>query len=275
MAWKAGRESGYRALFVGGFSLAIAFIIYSSLSGTSGAVRAQDLMGMAYATLAITAATMAAATYGAYRIFRSEQARLAGGLGLMSFVTGAFADKRYWKIMVISAIGYGIFFAFLSQILVLRPDVSFSNRGIVVPSAELIPCCGAPGYMPMFTVYFTNHFLLLIIPVNVMLAAVVSMMVGFNVALSAYAYGLRKTVQTRTSFVGGLGATTGLFVGCPTCAGSLLSAVLGLGAIGAGASTSVFAPYQTLFIAASLPALAVAPLLIARSIRSMSRCSVK
>ncbi len=275
MAWNAGRESGYRILFVGAFSLAIAFVIYSSLSGTSGAAQAQDLTGMAYATLAITAASMAAATYGAYRIFRAEQARLSGGSNLMSFVTGAFEDRRYWKIMVVSAIGYGIFFAFLSQILVVRPDVSFSERGIAVPSTELIPCCGAPGYMPMFTVYFTDHFLLLIIPVNVILAAVVSMMVGFNIALSAYAYRLRKTVQTRTSLVGGLGATTGLFVGCPTCAGSLLSAVLGLGAIGAGASTSVFAPFQTLFIAASLPALAVAPLLLARSIRSMSRCSVK
>lgn len=275
MAWKAGRESGYRTLFVGAFSLAIAFIIYSSLSGTSGAVQPQNLRGMAYATLAITAASMAAATYGAYRIFRSEQTRLAGGFSLMSFVTGAFSDRRSWRIMVISAIGYGIFFGFLSQILVLRPDVSFSEQGIAVPSVEMIPCCGAPGYMPMFTVYFTDHFLLLIIPVNVMLAAVVSMMVGFNIALSAYAYRLRKTVQTKTSFVGGLGAATGLFVGCPTCAGSLLSAVLGFGVIGVGASSSALAPFQTLFIAASLPALAVAPFLLARSIRSISRCSVK
>ncbi|HEX6067977.1 MAG TPA: hypothetical protein VFZ05_04175 [Nitrososphaera sp.] len=275
MAWKAGRESGYRMLFVGAFSLAIAFIIYSSLSGTSGAVQAQDLTGMAYAMLAITAASMAAATYGAYRIFRAEQVRLAGGSSLMSFVTGAFSDKRYWKIAAIAAIGYGIFFGFLSQILVVRPDVSFSEQGIAVPSAEMIPCCGAPGYMPMFTIYFTDHFLLLIIPVNVILAAVVSMMVGFNIALSAFAYRLRKTVQTNMSIVGGLGATTGLFVGCPTCAGSLLSAVLGFGVIGVGASTSALAPFQTLFISASLPALAIAPLLLARSIRSISRCSVK
>jgi hypothetical protein len=111
--------------------------------------------------------------------------------------------------------------------------------------------------------------------VNVILAAVVSMMVGFNIALSAYAYRLRKTVQTKTSFVGGLGAATGLFVGCPTCAGSLLSAVLGFGVIGVGTSASALAPFQTLFIAASLPALAIAPLLLARSIRSISRCSVK
>lgn len=275
MVWKAEQDSGYRTLFVGAFSLVIAFIIYSSLSGTSGAAQAQHLTGMAYAMLAITAASMAAATYGAYKIFRAEQMRLHGSQTLMSFVTGAFSDKRYWKIMVFSAIGYGIFFGFLSQILVYRTDVSFSEQGIAVPSTELIPCCGSPGYMPMFTAYFTDHFLILIIPVNVILAAIVSMMVGFNVALSFYAYKLRSTVKTKTSIVGGLGATTGLFVGCPTCAGSLLSAMLGLGAIGAGASTSTLAPFQTLFIVASLPALAVAPFLLAKSIRSMSRCSVK
>lgn len=275
MAWKAERESGYRTLFVGVFSITIAFIIYSSLSGTSGTVRPQDLTGMAYVVIAITATSMAAAAYGAYRIFRAEQARLAGGSGLMSFVTGAFSDGRYWKIMTVSAVGYGMFFGFLSQILVYRPDVSFSEQGIAVPSTEIIPCCGAPGYMPMFTVYFTDHFLLLVIPVNVMLAVVVSGMVGFNIALSVYAYRLRRTVQARTSFVGGIGATTGLFMGCPTCAGSILSAVLGVGAIGAGASTSALASFQTVFIAASLPALAIAPLLLARSIRSISRCSVK
>jgi hypothetical protein len=275
MAWKAERESGYRTLFVGVSSIAIAFIIYSSLSGTSGTVQAQDLTGMAYAVIAITATSMAAAAYGAYRIFRTEQARLAGGASLMSFVTGAFSDGRYWKIMAVSAVGYGIFFGFLSQILVYRPDVSFSEQGIAVPSTEIIPCCGAPGYMPMFTVYFTDHFLLLVIPVNVMLAVVVSVMVGFSIALSVYAYRLRRTVQARTSFVGGIGATTGLFMGCPTCAGSILSAVLGVGVIGAGASTSALASFQTVFIAASLPALAIAPLLLARSIRSISRCSVK
>lgn len=275
MAWKAERESGYRTLFVGVFSITIAFIIYSSLSGTSGTVQPQDLTGMAYVVIAITATSMAAAAYGAYRIFRAEQARLAGGSGLMSFVTGAFSDGRYWKIMTVSAVGYGMFFGFLSQILVYRPDVSFSEQGIAVPSTEIIPCCGAPGYMPMFTVYFTDHFLLLVIPVNVMLAVVVSGMVGFNIALSVYAYRLRRTVQARTSFVGGIGATTGLFMGCPTCAGSILSAVLGVGAIGAGASTSALASFQTVFIAASLPALAIAPLLLARSIRSISRCSVK
>lgn len=268
------RESGYRIMFTGLFSLAVVFVIYSRLSGTSGDshVQASQLIGLAYAVLGATAASLAASMYGAYTIFRAEQARTAGANSLVSFIMGAFSDGKYWRIMAAAAIGYGIFFALLSQILVYRPDVSFSGRGIAVPSTDLIPCCGAPGYMPMFTAYFTDHFLLLVIPVNVILATVVSVMVGFNVALSVYAYRLRQTVQGRTSIVGGIGAATGLFVGCPTCAGSVISAVFGLGAIGAGASASVLAPFQTAFIAASLPALALAPFLLARSIRSISMC---
>jgi hypothetical protein len=275
--WQAMRESGFRVLFVGLFSLVIAFVIYSRLtvpsSDATAVVMATQLTNLAYAMLAITAASMAAMAYGTYTIFRSEQMRTAGTSSLVSFITGAFASRNYWKIMAVAAIGYGIFFGFLSQILVYRPDVSFTERGIEVPSVDMIPCCSAPGYMPMLTVYITDHFLILIIPVNVILAAVVSMFVGFNVALSIFAYRMKRSMHAKTSLVGGIGATSGLFVGCPTCAGSILSAVLGVGVAGAGTSASVLAPFQTLFIAASIPALVIAPFLIARSIRSLSSCS--
>lgn len=275
--WQAMRESGFRVLFVGLFSLVIAFVIYSRLtvpsSDATAVVMATQLTNLAYAMLAITAASMAAMAYGTYTIFRSEQMRTAGTSSLVSFITGAFASRNYWKIMAIAAIGYGIFFGFLSQILVYRPDVSFTERGIEVPSVDMIPCCSAPGYMPMLTVYITDHFLILIIPVNVILAAVVSMLVGFNVALSIFAYRMKSSMHAKTSLVGGIGATSGLFVGCPTCAGSILSAVLGVGVAGAGTSASVLAPFQTLFIAASIPALIIAPFLIARSIKSLSSCS--
>lgn len=275
--WQAMRESGFRVLFVGLFSLVIAFVIYSRLtvpsSDSTAVVMATQLTNLAYAMLAITAASMAAMAYGTYTIFRSEQMRTAGTSSLVSFITGAFASRNYWKIMAIAAIGYGIFFGFLSQILVYRPDVSFTEKGIKVPSVDMIPCCSAPGYMPMLTVYITDHFLILIIPVNVILAAVVSMLVGFNVALSIFAYRMKRSMHAKTSLVGGIGATSGLFVGCPTCAGSILSAVLGVGVAGAGTSASVLAPFQTLFIAASIPALIIAPSLIARSIRSLSSCS--
>jgi hypothetical protein len=281
--WQSLRESGFRVFFVGFFSLIIAFIIYSRLTMPSSEllrIESQELTGLAWGMLAITAASMASMAYGAFIIFRSEYIRTAldPTNSLISFITGAFSDRNYWKIMIVAAIGYGIFFGFLSQILVYRADVSFTERRIEVPSLDLIPCCAAPGYMPMVTLYLTDHFLILIIPLNVILATVVSLLVGFNVALSIFAFRLKKTLQTKTtSLAAGIGATSGLFVGCPTCAGSLISALLGIGIAGAGAggtSASMLAPFQTFFIAASIPALVVAPFLTARSIRSASSCKI-
>jgi hypothetical protein len=282
--WAALRESGFRVLFVGAFSLAIAFIIYSQFTMPSSEpvrVESEELTGLAWGMLAISAASMASMVYGAYIIFRSEQIRTATTTlvgaenGLISFITAAFSNRNYWKIMMVAAVGYGIFFAFLSQILVYRADVSFTEKGIEVPSLDLIPCCGAVGYMPMLTIYITDHFLILIIPLNVILATIVSLLVGFNVALSIFAFRMKKSLQTNTSLAAGIGATSGLFVGCPTCAGSLISALLGIGVAGAGGtSASVLAPFQTVFIAASIPALVAAPFLTARSIRSASSCSV-
>jgi hypothetical protein len=274
------RESGFRVFFVGFFSLVIAFLIYSRLTMPSSdllRVESDELIGLAYGMLAITAASIAAMLYGAYIIFRSEQIRTAleSTDSLISFITCPFSDRNYWKMMIVATISYGIFFGLLSQILVYRADVSFTEKGIKVPSFDLIPCCAAPGYMPMLTVYITNHFLILIIPINVILATIVSLLVGFNVALSVFAFRLKKSLQTKTSLAAGIGATSGLFVGCPTCAGSLISALLGIGVAGAGGtSASVLAPFQTLFIAASIPALVVAPFLIARSIKSASSCNI-
>lgn len=278
--WQTLRESGFRVFFVGFFSLIIAFVIYSRLTMPSSEllrIESQELTGLAWGMLAITAASMASMAYGTYVIFQSEYIRTSSSPtnSLISFITGAFSDRNYWKIMILTAVGYGIFFGFLSQILVYRADVSFTEREIEVPSLDLIPCCAAPGYMPMVTLYITDHFLILIIPLNVILATIVSLLVGFNVALSIFAFRLKKSLQTKTSLAAGIGATSGLFVGCPTCAGSLISALLGIGIAGAGGtSASVLAPFQTLFIAASIPALVLAPFLIARSIRSASSCKI-
>jgi hypothetical protein len=278
-SWQDLREGGFRVFFIGLFSLLIAFIIYSRLTMPSSGllnVESNELTGLAYGMLAITAASMASILYGVYVIFHSEQKRVAGdsARSLISFITNTFYGRDYWTIMIVAAIIYGIFFSFLSQILVYRPDVSFKERGIRVPSIDLTPCCAAPGYMPMLTVYITDHFLILIIPLNVILATVVSALVGFNVALSIFAFRLNKSFQTKTSLAAGIGATSGLFVGCPTCAGSLIAAVLGIGVAGAGGTTAgAFAGLQTLLMAASIPALVVAPFLTARSIRSASTCN--
>ena len=190
---------------------------------------------------------------------------------LLYYTTNAFSDNKYWKVMVIAAIAYGIFFGFLSQIFIYRNDISFSQQGIVIPSINIIPCCNTPGYVPMFSAYLTDHFLILLIPLNVILAVIVSALVGFNASLGLYAFNLSRKIQStkKLSFIGSVGAASGLFVGCPTCAGSFFSALLGFGAV--GESISVLASFQTLFIALSIPVLIITPLLVARSIRTNCR----
>src|SRR3712207_546596 len=143
--WQALRESGFRVLFVGAFSLVIAFIIYSQFTTPSSEplrAESEKLTGLAWGMLAISGASMASMVYGAYIIFRSEQIRTTTTFGasnsLISFITAAFSNRNYWKIMIVAAVGYGIFFGFLSQILVYRADVSFTERGIEVPSLDLI-----------------------------------------------------------------------------------------------------------------------------------------
>ncbi|TLX68850.1 MAG: hypothetical protein E6L05_06625 [Thaumarchaeota archaeon] len=71
--------------------------------------------------------------------------------------------------------------------------------------------------------------------------------------------------------LGTFGAITGLFVGCPTCAGTAFIMLFGLGASATGVTlflTSYEAQLQTLFIAISIPILLFTPLLMARKIRS-------
>lgn len=273
--WIGLRNSGIRIVFLGLFSLILTFIIYGRLTTPSGeqpVMITPYLMNLANAVLTIIFLSLLFVGYGIYRIFKAEQRLKTDANSLMSYITAAFLDNKYWKVMAISAIIYGIFFGFLSQIFIYRYDISFSEQGITVPSVNVIPCCNMPGYVPMLTVFPTDHFLIMIIPINIILAVIVSVLVGFNISLTLYAFKLEKAQNTkRVSFVGSVGAISGLFVGCPTCAGSLFSMLLGYSL---GTTMAVLAPFQTLFILISIPSLILAPFLIGRRIRSRYSCKL-
>ena len=273
--WIGLRNSGIRIVFLGLFSLILTFIIYGRLTTPSGeqpVMITPYLMNLANAVLTIIFLSLLFVGYGIYRIFKAEQRLKTNTNSLMSYITAAFLDNKYWKVMAISAIIYGIFFGFLSQIFIYRYDISFSEQGVTVPSVNVIPCCNMPGYVPMLTVFPTDHFLIMIIPINIILAVIVSVMVGFNISLTLYAFNLEKAQNTkRVSSVGSVGAISGLFVGCPTCAGSLFSMLLGYSL---GTTMAVLAPFQTLFILISIPSLILAPFLIGRGIRSRYSCKL-
>lgn len=273
--WIGLRNSGIRIMFLGLFSLILTFIIYGRLTTPSGeqtVMITPYLMNLANAVFTIIFLSMLFVGYGIYRIFKAEQQLKANTNSLMFYITAAFLDNKYWKVMAIFAIIYGIFFGFLSQIFIYRYDTSFSEQGITVPSVNVIPCCNMPGYVPMLTVFPTDHFLIMIIPINIILAVIVSFMVGFNISLTLYAFNLEKAQNTkRVSSVGSVGAISGLFVGCPTCAGSLFSMLLGYSV---GTTMAVLAQFQTLFILISIPSLILAPFLIGRGIRSIYSCKL-
>jgi len=268
------RKSGLRFVFVGMISLILAFVIYSRFTMVAGehlVMLTSELKLLASVILAIIFASMASITYGLVKIFKAEQQGSMNPNSLFYYITNVFSEKNYWKITVIAAITYGIFFGFLSRILIYNNDISFSQQGISIPSINIIPCCNIPGYVPMFSAYITDHFSILVIPLNIILAVVVSGLVGFNTALGVYAFKTSTKVRStkKIAFVGSVGAAGGLFVGCPTCAGSFFSALLGFGIV--GESVSALASFQTLFIALSIPVLVITPFLVARSIRTNSR----
>jgi hypothetical protein len=273
--WIGLRNSGIRIVFLGLFPLVLTFIIYGRLTTPSGeqpVMITPYLMNLANTVLIIIFLSLLFVGYGIYRIFKAEQRLKTNTNSLMSYITAAFLDNKYWKVMAIFAIIYGIFFGFLSQIFIYRYDISFSEQGITVPSVNVIPCCNMPGYVPMLTVFPTDHFLIMIIPINIILAVIVSVLVGFNISLTLYAFNLEKAQNIkRVSFVGSVGAISGLFVGCPTCAGSLFSILLGYSL---GTTMAVLAPFQTLFILISIPSLILAPFLIGRRIRSRYSCKL-
>ncbi|NAL77146.1 hypothetical protein [Nitrososphaera sp. AFS] len=267
-------KKGLINLCVGISSLILTFTFYSHLTLQSGenlGTLAQNLKPLASAVLLMTLVSVTIAAHGIISVFKAVQ-RTSNPNSLLYYITNIFSNNKYWKIMIISAFFYAMIFGFLSQIFIFRPDISFSQQGIAIPSANLITCCNVPGYVPMLSFYMTDHFLVLILPLNTILAVIVSGLVGFNIALAFSTFELSRKSRGagKVSFLGSVGAAVGLFIGCPTCAGSLISGVLGFGFVG---SISVLASFQTLFIGFAIPALIFTPFLMARSIRRNLTCA--
>jgi hypothetical protein len=167
------------------------------------------------------------------------------------------------RIFVGTAIGYGIFFALTSGILVYQPDVTFSyHYGVKVPSAQIAPCCGEIGYVPKFIFYITEHVGMQVIPINLILQIAVSYLVGLNASIAVNAFSILR----RGAGMGSVAAATGLFIACPTCAGTFLS--LFVSASSALAFAVAVTQLQTIFIAISIPLLVVTPVIMAKKIKA-------
>lgn len=257
----------HRALLIVGFlAIAVSFLAYArnnEITVTPAAMPA--LQNMAVATYVILFASFVSIGWGLLKFYRTKTQFPDSSTS--SIICNSLNSGRAKKIFIISAIGYGIFFGLTSGVILYKPGINATDYGFPTPPhIELSPCCDLPGYMPMIFAFFTQHVGLQIVPLNLVLLVTVSFLVGLNFSLSATTFAAARTAGRFGTF----GALTGLFVGCPTCAGTAFMMLFGLGASATGVTlflTSYEAQLQTIFIAISIPILLATPYIMARNIR--------
>jgi len=266
--YKSLRNRGIRIISISVFSIIVAIILYSFFSSHQSLTDITRLYNLAIAVIILILVSLAAIGYGSYLILYSESLKPQPKKSYLGYISMILTNKTYWKIFIVSSIVYGIFFGFLSQILIYHADV----EGNTAPSLSVTLCCNYPGYVPMITIELTEIFSILIIPLNLILAITVSLLVGFNFALNVYFLKIfRDQSQRKFSITSTFGVFSGLFIGCPTCAGSLFSVLVGFGT---SATISALAPFQSLFIVITIPILIGTPLLILRKIMKNETCNI-
>lgn len=253
-----GGQNDKKLIILGSISIGILFLIYVRFEYqeiTPDAVQSIERLGITFYVLFVISIGMIGMG------LRKFQKRVAatGNTTALSMICNNTLDSKAKKIFIVTFIIYGVFFSMTSGILIYQPEVVFSyHYGAEVPSAHVTPCCGPPGYMPKFVAYLTEHVGVSIVPVNLLLQIIVSYLVAVNTALAVNAISVTK----KTGGLGSIGATTGLFIACPTCVGSFLS--LFVGATSAVAFTIAVTELQTMFIAITIPILVLTPFIISR-----------
>jgi len=256
-------NKGKKLIVLGFATIAILFLIYGRYQDpellTPSAM--DSIQRIAYGFYITLVVSFGAIAFGMYR-YHQEKVR-KNGKDLSTIIALITWNSKSRKIFVLTFIGYGIFFSLVSGTLVYQPEVNFAvHYGATIPSGFIAPCCDGPGYMPKIIIYLTEHIGLQIIPINLVLQIVVSYLVGLNVAIAVSAYTISKKGRGMTT----IGAAVGLFIACPTCAGTFLSIFIGTAS---GIALSIaLTQMQTLFIAISIPILLITPYIMAKKLQN-------
>ena len=256
-------KSGKKLMILGFVSIAMLFLIYSRYQDPELIIPEafDSIQRISYLFYAVLLACFGAITYGLY-IFHREKVELREK-DLFAIIAITTWNSKSRKIFLLTFILYGIFFSLVSGTLIYQPELNFSTHyGAEIPSGFIAPCCDGPGYMPKIIVYLTEHVGLQIIPINLVLQVIVSYLVGLNMAIAVSAFAISKKNRGFST----VGAITGLFIACPTCAGTFLSIFIGTAS--GIALTIALVQLQTLFIAIAIPILIITPFVMAKKLRN-------
>ena len=261
-SYKAKTKTNDREFIIIGFAvIGIIFVIYSNIGELSISTDLiQAIERMATGFYIVLFMSFGIIGYGIYR-YHQRKAK-ENTHGVLTVIAKTTMNSKSRKIFLVTFIAYGMFFSLTSGLIVYQPDVIFSHHyDAVVPSAHMNACCGEPGYMPTIIVYITEHIGLQIIPINLVLVVVVSYLVGLNTALAIKAISITKRSGGLTS----IGATTGLFIACPTCVSTFFA--IFIGSTSAVTFTVILTQLQTLFVGITIPILLLTPILIAKKMQ--------
>jgi len=232
---------------------------------------------------------------------------------LLYHLQSPFKSTKYKLIFLISSLIYFVFFGFLSNIFIYfvdentvfsiypfppsdhlpnkengthtinhhqnaseiqSPDL-YQISSIDYPAYKLIICCNYIGYLPMLIFQFSESLSILLIPLNLIIGTTLSILVGLNVTLNVFILSKNRTVEmSRRNLFGAVGISTGLFVGCPTCMGSLFYSLVGFSSMVLLSSLNI---YQILFVIISIPMLFGSLVLMMNILRKtyLKSCQIK
>ncbi len=256
-------KKGKKMIILGFTIIGVLFVLYGRYQDpellTPSAI--DSIQRIAYGFYITLVAAFGAIAIGMFRYHKGKVE--TKGKDLSTIIALVTWNSKSRKIFLSTFIGYGIFFALISGTLVYQPEINFvTHYGAVIPSGFIAPCCDEPGYMPKIIIYITEHMGLQIIPINLVLQIIVSYLVGLNVSIAVTAYSISK----KGGGISTIGAATGLFIACPTCAGTFLSIFIGT-ASGIALSVALL-QMQTFLIGISIPILIVTPYLMAKKLRN-------
>lgn len=239
-------------------------ILYASYAN-SGVLTLQlmkALSSLSYVYFLVFSASLAATLIGIGEF--APRIESGSHMYFLRLLREIMAIGRYRTAFLLGFLAYGVFFAFVSSTVVYQPTLEFSKVYLAqIPSVRPIPCCGAPFFIPMLTVYLTEHLGLLLIPANLVMLLTVSILVGANVSMTAYTLDHRPK-QVGKSWMAQIGTVAGLFTACPTCAGLFMASILGGASL--TSAVTILAGLQLLFIGVALPALVLSLFLQTRTI---------
>jgi hypothetical protein len=211
---------------------------------------------------------------------------------MMKILFNMITDKKSIIFFLPATVIYGFFYAMISSTFIIRLGGGISQiSGIEKFPSIIMMQYGPIGYTPSMSIYLNDNIGILIIPINLIITIIISVLVGLNVVSSIYAFKLyrfekkrkeivaiRPAIDNGTKFLSVLGATTSLFAACPTCASFYLFNILA----GSLATTiaSFTVNYYTLILLLSVPLLIITPIINALNIKKMrmsitNQCRIK